>query len=154
MYCDLCSKDLNPKIDDFTMLDYRENFQINENMLISKPVTKNICLNCSDKFNETYSDVISCFECSKHCDTTEHDFVVKFVHFSYINIIVLCSKECYQETVDKAEKDEEFQLKNQCSCGVIKENMNKCEKCKKTFYCSQECQEKDRVEHQKICKDY
>jgi hypothetical protein len=67
-------------------------------------------------------------------------------------LIYTCSEKCKLDKMKSMRKETETRMICKV-CGNCCENMKKCSKCKKTYYCSRECQINDWPEHKKICNE-
>lgn len=81
----------------------------------------------------------------------ESDFVIDMIHHNDTLIVKLCSsKKCTRKMRKVHMQDESSWCR--CVCGKAEKKLQKCSRCKKTYYCSVECQRKDWPQHKFGCQ--
>lgn len=133
--CSLCNKILDPTINEFTGVIYRDRSSY-ERMC-------HVCSDCDDTFSRLIghdNKILHCRECGNLSRIPDYNFTVDMLNFKSRFVTILCSSECHKKSVKRQMQNTELKLKIRCVCGKIEKSMKKCGKCKSIYYCSVECQ--------------
>lgn len=82
----------------------------------------------------------------------EFSLALEFKNQNGRYILILCSRKCFKKC--KKSHINDTSLKPALLCGVCKKEfpeLKRCSQCKRTYYCSSECQKADWKSHKSVC---
>ena len=120
-----------------------------------KEIFIGLCNKCSD--NVSLVDKVLenkyCYRCRNKVADNTHNFEMVIIGLDAMIVTSLCSYKWFGMERNKTRKSFDANLKTKCSwCNIIRDNMKKCSRCRRIYYCNTTCQRNDWKNHKIECE--
>lgn len=133
--CNSCNKEFRLNGNEKCKLEY-----INDNLVHKKYFCSISCTN-----RRKYPTFFGCIICRRSTDKT-----FRFIQSgTQCSVVVAC---CYSQLCERKCIEHNLQFDMCSCCGVQRENMIVCRKCKIRRYCSSGCENLDKEYHERVCQ--